>query len=351
MAADRYSFASRLLHRIALSSNTIAGTAFDVEKALYGGCEDEGQHVFIAGLARAGTTLLMRLLYDTGEFCSLTYRDMPFVMAPNLWAGVSRHSQKMSEATERAHGDGLLVDFDSPEALEEIFWRVHCGDDYISPDYLRKMTADSDVLVQFRQYVQLVLLRYDTRRYLSKNNNNILRLRSIAAAYPHSLLLVPFRHPLTQTRSLLNQHQHFSFEQKKVHFVRQYMDWLVHCEFGNGHKPFFRKASENFSTTQQEYWLELWITTYRYLLKQASDGIINLKLVSYEALCSDPYHIWSALADSANISTSLPTRISVSRPPPQPTQEGVDAKLLEQAEMLYQQLRRLSEQQLKLYPH
>ncbi len=100
---------------------------FDIEKAMHGGdCPDatNGQHVFVSGLARSGTTLLMRMLHDTDEFASLTYRDMPLVMAPNLWRRLSGAFQKSMARQERAHGDGLQVDYDSPEALEEVFWRT-----------------------------------------------------------------------------------------------------------------------------------------------------------------------------------------------------------------------------------
>jgi len=95
----------------------------------------EQKHIFIAGLARAGTTALMRLFYETGEFCSLTYRDMPFPLAPLLWKKLMRFSAREQGLRERPHGDGIFVGFDSPEALEEVFWRVFCGEQYILPHY------------------------------------------------------------------------------------------------------------------------------------------------------------------------------------------------------------------------
>jgi hypothetical protein len=61
--------------------------------------------------------MLLRTLYRTGEFESLTYRDMPFVLMPQLWAAVSKPHYKAGIAAERAHGDSILVDFAALKAL------------------------------------------------------------------------------------------------------------------------------------------------------------------------------------------------------------------------------------------
>jgi len=63
----------------------------------------------------------MRALYDSTEFSALTYRDMPFVLAPKTWAKIAAGSRPQIDEVERAPGDGLRTGFDSPEALEEVF--------------------------------------------------------------------------------------------------------------------------------------------------------------------------------------------------------------------------------------
>ena len=86
-----YGFLSRTLHRLALGSPSVAEASFDLEQALNGRdlMGSDGRHVFVTGLARSGTTILMRALFGTGAFASLTYRDMPFVLAPGLWSRVA----------------------------------------------------------------------------------------------------------------------------------------------------------------------------------------------------------------------------------------------------------------------
>ena len=50
------------------------------------------------------------------------YADMPFILAPNLWSKINLNHQ--TELSERAHGDGILINSESPEAFEEVFWKT-----------------------------------------------------------------------------------------------------------------------------------------------------------------------------------------------------------------------------------
>ena len=40
--------------------------------------------MFLSSLPRSGTTLLLNYIHSSYEFYSLTYRNMPFIMAPNF---------------------------------------------------------------------------------------------------------------------------------------------------------------------------------------------------------------------------------------------------------------------------
>ena len=294
-----YSILSKVLHQVSLGSPFVGEALFDIEKSLYLSTSREAadqNHVFVCGLARAGTTVLMRRLYESDEFVSLTYRDMPFVLAPNLWRKMNRFSWKSKELEERAHGDGLLVDFDSPEALEEVFWKSQCGDDYIQENKLTAMTADEETIQEFRNYVSLILKGHEKHRYLSKNNNNIIRLGSISKAFPKAAVVVPFRRPEQQAYSLMKQHQRFCELHSADRFSKKYMTWLVHHEFGSDHRPFIpgdhqltRHDPENLN-----YWLEIWLQTYTYVADNLSD---HTHLVCYEMLCDQNGRVWKELAE------------------------------------------------------
>jgi hypothetical protein len=333
-AQSDYSATDRFLHRVALGAPVLPEVIHDVERGLYlkgAPPSREGAHVFVCGLARAGTTILTRELYNTGQFGSLTYRDMPFVMAPNLWNNLSR-SSKM-EAKDRAHGDGIQVDLDSPEALDEVFWRVTCGGDYIRDDGLALHKPDADALSGYADFISLVLRRTGKERYLSKNNNNILRIPALAGYFPKARFIVPVRDPLQHANSLLGQHKRF---QTADAFETDYFTWLAHHEFGKAHRPFLFKARPLTSPDDVNYWLETWIATYSHLNAVRTKVGAALRFVSYERLCGDPAYR-AALWQSLGIEDA---EFAEMREIPQKPVDGVRPELAEAAAALYAEIGR-----------
>jgi hypothetical protein len=293
------------------------------------------RHVFVSGLARAGTTVLMRRFHATGAYRSLTYRDMPFVLAPNLWRKLMRSSRKDVAAAERAHGDRILVDIDSPESLDEVFWRIFAGNEYIASTHLERHSPDPETTWKYVCYVNAILSAQDARapRYLSKNNNNILRLGAIRKAFPRALILIPFRHPLSHAGSLLRQHRNFMEMQAQDRFVGAYMTWLAHHEFGQDHRP-FRFGDEPVSshgTDTLAYWLEMWCATYAWLERSAPEDAI---FVCYEDLCGDP-EVWDRLAGIARVSSDGAEGFRLSAAT---ADAATDPRLAEQAAALYARL-------------
>ena len=120
---NNYSWLQQKLHQLALSSQFMRDVTFVVESSLISTKEIEDNHVFVAGLARSGTTILLNAIYNSNQFSSLSYQDMPFVLAPNLWSRLSFNKQD-TNLLERAHGDGIKVSTVSPEAFEEVFWNT-----------------------------------------------------------------------------------------------------------------------------------------------------------------------------------------------------------------------------------
>lgn len=338
--SEDYGTGARLLHQLVLGNSFLGETLFDIEKSLHGkGARDVSteKHVFVAGLARAGTTILMRTLYEKGDFYSLTYRDMPFILAPNSWRRCSHLFSKEGKKQERAHGDGIEVDYDSPEALEEVFWRTFCGDDYIRQDSLVPMEAGRGTLKDFTSFVSLILKPAPGKRYLSKNNNNILRLDSICKAFPNGVVIVPFRDPLQQAWSLRSQHRKFAGDNDP--FTRKYMTWLAHHEFGADHRPFVfhRESGGGADAEQLNYWLQLWIDTYTYLLDTMPPQAV---LLSYEMLCEDTTRVWSELSLKVGLDSACDD--STFTWSHRNIDEDVSPQLLAQAAKLYETLTRRS---------
>jgi len=80
--------------------------------------------VFLTGLARSGTTILLTLLSQTDGVATHRYRDFPFLEIPFLWNWFQDRfaSQSASSPQERIHADRIEITPDSPEAFEEPLW-------------------------------------------------------------------------------------------------------------------------------------------------------------------------------------------------------------------------------------
>ena len=327
-----YTAMEQLMHRVALGNAGVAEMAFALDQAVTrpdATAAAEGEHVFVAGLARAGTTVLTRALHESGAFGSLTYRDMPFVLAPGLWRRLAGKRGGV-KAGERAHGDGVIVDTDSPESLEEPFWRVFDGSAYLKADRLLPHAPEAGLVAKYQRYVGSILKSRKARRYLAKNNNNILRLAMLAEAFPKAHLLVPFRDPLAHAGSLLAQHLRFIETHAADPFSRDYMGWLGHHEFGSDHRAFAVGARPEGDRAGRDYWLQEWCGVYEWLLETAPE---RARFVCYEDLCNDP-GVWAGLADELGIAGAA----AGFRPVTEAGREGLSA-LEARAYAIYDRLR------------
>src|SRR5690606_20720247 len=79
--------------------------------------------IYIAGLARSGSTILLEMLARHSDTATHRYRDFPIVPAPWAWSWfVDRAGKKEHVLAERAHRDRIKVSPESPEAFEEVLW-------------------------------------------------------------------------------------------------------------------------------------------------------------------------------------------------------------------------------------
>jgi hypothetical protein len=298
-----YSGPDRLLHRIALGSRPVMEMSFDIERAMFAKALAPGsgsRPVFVCGLARAGTSLVTRLLDSSGMFASLRYRDMPFPLAPNLWARLSGGNTRQVQAVERSHGDGLNHDLDTPEAIEEVFWRCFEGARYIGADGLLPQSPRLETMGVYRSLMGLVCLRSGRNRYLAKNNNHVLRLQSLVDQFPDAVLVHPFRHPVKQAASLLAQHRRTCASQAHDPFSLSYARWLGHHEFGMDHRSHRLPGAPLASEDRFEigYWLKCWDSVYRFLLDQGPAVARRQVFVDYDDLCRRPSEVLGKLATS-----------------------------------------------------
>jgi hypothetical protein len=292
---QNYSRLDRMFHRLAFSGAAVQLTAADVEQSLYGRrfrALPTAKPVFITSLPRAGTTLMLEILGRCPALATYSYRDMPFVLAPLLWEGLSRNFRKPAVLTERAHADGMRVGYDSPEAFEEVLWRALWPAKF-APDGITLWAADEDAS-EFReafvsQMQRIIAVRSNghagQRRYLSKNNANIARLGFLKRLCPDAVILVPFRRPVDQAASLLRQHLRFLEIHRTDAFARQYMEDIGHLEFGALHRPIRFPGMDivggRHTAESLDYWIAYWIAAFAHILRHAGSVV----LVCYERLC------------------------------------------------------------------
>ena len=331
----------RLLQRIALGTPTVREITFELETGTYQAAANLRRPeppVFVTGLARAGTSILVRALHAQGEFAALTYRDLPFPLAPNMWAKLAKPLRRELAAAERAHGDGLTHDLDTPEAIEEVFWRHHEGAHYVAPDGLQPVMPQCETIAAFADYARLVQLRYDRPRYLSKNNNNMLRLPALLAAFPDAVLVHPFRDPVQQAASLLAQHRSACGLAKADPFRTRFMTWLGHHEFGADRRPFLLPGAPTQADDPDhvDYWVKSWIAVYRSLLNTLPNMAAQQLFVDYDALVSDNGAMAAALSARLELKVPLDPRLFRAASPhharPSPS-------LLREAEVVHAALR------------
>lgn len=307
----RYGPLERLLHDVAFKVGRGQRALADVETLLYRDVLGElrlGDPVFITALPRAGTTIVLDLLCGSGRFASQTYRDMPFVMCPILWDRFSSRFRTDGAEIERAHGDGLTVSVESPEAFEEVvwkeFWPEHYEDGRILPWTSGESRHEFDDFLDTHMRKVVALRRDQTgddpSRYVSKNNANIARLECRPGPLDRGVFVVPFREPIQHAASMLRQHRRFTRLQAEDDFLRRYMEAAGHHEFGAGLRPvdFGGWLEVAPSPDGLEFWLRYWVAAYRHVLECDDDAV---RLLSYERLTADPEEALRRLASAIGL--------------------------------------------------
>ncbi len=309
---NRYSASDRLLHQIAFSTADAQIAASHLEDRLHArrlARIPVKRPVFITALPRAGTTLLLELIDGMDEFVTHTYRRMPFVLTPLWWEKLSRPFRIDAPPQPRAHGDGMLVGLESPEAMEEVLWLAHWpehyAEDLVHPWRARRV--DAAFAEEFHQHIRKLIAAAGADRtageprYISKNNLNIARVRWLPAMFPDARVLIPFRSPLQHAASLLRQHRNFLAIHARDAFARRYMAAIGHFDFGANLRPVNFDdwlADVPEAPTDLSFWLRYWAASYRSLLRVRDDRV---RFFDFDTFCREPAHALEVLGEFIEI--------------------------------------------------
>lgn len=256
--------------------------------------------VYITGLARSGTTILLEILAVHPELVSFRYKDFPLVHIPYWWEKfLNRAGSTGINKVERAHKDRIKISPDSPEAMEEILW-MSFDNDIHNPsinNILDEKYINDDFVEFYINNIKKVVLSRSGNRYLAKGNYNISRIKFLNKIFPDAKFVIAIRNPVDTIASLIKQHILFCEIENADKKVLKYMQTLGHFEFGLDRRPI---NFGNTETTREIQTLlnkkenvlglaKLWTEVYSYVFELLKDKKLNknIILIDYDEFCKD----------------------------------------------------------------
>ncbi|MFO1033110.1 MAG: sulfotransferase [Hyphomicrobiales bacterium] len=254
--------------------------------------------IFVTGLARAGTTIVLEALAGHPVVGTHRYSDYPFVYLPYWWGELSRSMLKQDYvATERAHGDRLAVTPHSPEAMEEALWMAffpHLHGKGAHP-LLDASTSNPEFESHYRSHIQKLLLSRGKGRYVSKGNYNISRMAYLQKIFADARFVIPVRAPEGHIASLMRQHRHFMEGLTGNEKGREHLRRIGHFEFGPEREAISVTDMSDVDVLwangeELRGWARYWAKLYGFVADQmaATDNLQGAALIlRYEDFCAE----------------------------------------------------------------
>ena len=254
--------------------------------------------IYITGIARAGTTILLETLARHTQTATHRYRDFPGQFTPVWWS----RGQTSVDATpeERAHGDRIKVTQDSPEAMEEPLWMAFFTDAHCqqASNVISRHTTHLRFEQFYRDHLRKILLVRGGSQYVAKGNYNLTRIGYLQSFLPDARFVIAIRHPRDHIASLMKQQRLFCAGETKHPRALAHMRWVGHFEFGLDRRPISigNGVAEQIAKLWQQgeevrgcarYWASLY--GWLFDLLQGDDSLRNaVQFVRFEDLCADP---------------------------------------------------------------
>ncbi|KXJ54874.1 MAG: hypothetical protein AXW12_01545, partial [Thalassospira sp. Nap_22] len=196
--------------------------------------------IFIAGLARSGSTILLETLAGHADAATHRYRDYPPVFTPWLWNRfVDLAPGKKNVAVERTHADGINVTPESPEAFEEMIWMAFFNNLHeIGKSNVLDGHISNPAFEQFyRDHIRKLIHVRGGQRYVSKANYLVTRMEYLLSIFPDARFVLPVRDPVWHIASLIKQHKLFCAGEADNPRAIAHMQRVGHYEFGLDRRP------------------------------------------------------------------------------------------------------------------
>jgi hypothetical protein len=289
-----YDRASRLWPRLSEMETRLAGGRLPASVV---------SPVYICGLARSGTTILLEMLSEHPDAAYHRYRDFPFVLTPIIWDWIyKRAATGRQEARERAHKDGIMVTPESPEAMEEMIWTAFLPGVHDPSASNILGTADSHPRFEkaYRDHIRKLISVRGASRYICKGNYNLSRMEYLLGIFEGARFVIPVRDPEGHVASLMKQHRLFTLEGERDGRITEHLGRVGHFEFGPGRVPINFGDSELTRSIERLWaeghevrgWARYWASAYSFVARLISGNPAMRKaalIIDYRNLCGSPY--------------------------------------------------------------
>ncbi|HEX2478698.1 MAG TPA: sulfotransferase [Geminicoccaceae bacterium] len=260
------------------------------------------QPIYISGVARAGSTILLETLAQHPDLASHRYRDYPPVFTPYWWNRFLEHvPQRDSAPAERTHRDGIAITPESPEAFEEVIWMAFFSGLH---DPARSAVLPSDARhpefeAFYRDHIRKLVRIRGGKRYLSKDNYIVSRLEYLLKLFPDARFVIPVRDPAWHIASLMKQHALFCAGEQRHPEALRHMQRVGHFEFGLdrrainvGDPASLAQITDAWASGDEvEGWARYWAYIYGHMADRlvANPALRDAALVvRFEELCRSP---------------------------------------------------------------
>lgn len=326
------SYTDILLARLAFYLPEIPIFAGQLENIIYR--KDVKQHkilkpVYVCGLARSGTTIILESLIQAKGAASHQYRDFPFLFSPVFWNKFQELFSKKQNIEERIHKDNIFITSKSPEAQEEPLWQYFFPYTH-NPEklhVLNKNTVHTSFESFYRTHIKKILYIRQAERYISKGNYNISRIEYLKKILPDAHFILMIRHPFEHIASLVKQHNHFEDYATKYLYFSEYLRYSGHYEFGPQRLPinFSKKTAKNIleawkNNSHHIGYAYMWRDIYNYVHQLLNNEHLNpaIHLLPFETLCKKPEETLSTLFQTLELtphSTINQISTTIKKPP------------------------------------
>ena len=257
--------------------------------------------IYVVGLARAGTTIVLEILSNHPFLAVHKYRHFPMPYFPHRFSRIIDQTKFFTKPRERVHKDGIIITRESPEAVEERFWQ-----DFFSNNHLENISnvingsvSNPDFEQFYRDHIRKLLINQKRPRYLAKNNYNITRLEYLYHLFPSVKILLIIRNPVNHIASLIKQTNLFIEMERQNPLLMDWHKLTGHSEFGHyqtcintGDGEIIRKIRRLWKNkdTLVQGWAYYWSSIYDYvmdLLETKKELMNAVLIVRHEDLCDN----------------------------------------------------------------